>query len=42
LLYTAITRAKDEVIIQGTLDVILETIGKEVKRASGITNRLNQ
>lgn len=42
LLYTAITRAKDEVIIQGALDVILETIGKEVKRASGITNRLNQ
>lgn len=42
LLYTAITRAKDEVIIQGTLDVILETIGKEVKRASGITKRLNQ
>lgn len=42
LLYTAITRAKDEVIIQGTLEVILETISKEVKRASGITKRLNQ
>jgi exodeoxyribonuclease V alpha subunit len=42
LLYTAITRAKDEVVIQGTLEVILETIKKEVKRASGITKRINQ
>lgn len=42
LLYTAVTRAKDEVVIQGTLEVMLETIGKVVKRASGITERLNQ
>ena len=42
LLYTAITRAKEEVIVQGSLEVILETIKKKVKRASGITNRLKQ
>ncbi len=40
LLYTAVTRAKEKVIIQGSKEIILEAIGKQVKRASGIQQRL--
>jgi exodeoxyribonuclease V alpha subunit len=41
LLYTAITRAKSKVIIQGTTEVILTAVQKQIKRTSGIFNRIN-
>jgi exodeoxyribonuclease V alpha subunit len=41
LLYTAVTRAKNTVLVQGTKEAIEECTMKEVKRASGITERLN-
>ena len=41
LLYTAITRAKNKVIIQGTEDIILQTTQTRVKRTSGIIDRIN-
>ncbi len=39
LLYTAVTRAKQKVIVQATERVLLETAEASVKRASGIINR---
>lgn len=42
LLYTAVTRAKSKVIIQGTKNIILSTAQAEVKRASGIQERFEQ
>jgi exodeoxyribonuclease V alpha subunit len=41
LLYTAVTRAKSSVIIQGSERSILSTINRTVKRASGIKDRFN-
>ena len=40
LLYTAITRAKKQVIIRGTREIILETTAQQVNRGSGISDRL--
>lgn len=40
LLYTAITRAKEKVIIQGQKEVIITSINKQVQRVSGLTNRI--
>ena len=40
LLYTGITRAKKNLKIQGTKEVILKSAEGQVKRASGIANRL--
>jgi len=40
LLYTAVTRAKNKVYVQGTDAVILEAAKGQVKRASGISARL--
>ncbi len=40
LLYTGITRAKEELKIQGTKEVILKASEGRVMRASGITNRI--
>ncbi|OEY72832.1 exodeoxyribonuclease V subunit alpha [Salegentibacter salarius] len=40
LLYTGITRAKEELKIQGTQEVILKASEGRVMRASGITNRI--
>ena len=40
LLYTGITRAKEELIIQGTKEVLLKASEGRVMRASGITNRI--
>lgn len=40
LLYTAVTRAKETITIQGTKEVVLDSINKGVNRASGITNRI--
>ena len=40
LLYTGITRAKAELLIQGTEEVILKAADGQVKRASGINNRI--
>ncbi|WP_289023052.1 exodeoxyribonuclease V subunit alpha [uncultured Salegentibacter sp.] len=40
LLYTGITRAKSELILQGTEEVILKAAEGQVKRASGITSRI--
>ena len=40
LLYTAVTRAKEQVIIQATEEVILTTIQNSVKRYSGIIERI--
>jgi exodeoxyribonuclease V alpha subunit len=40
LLYTAITRAKSELLIQGTKEVILKAAKDQVKRASGIIERI--
>lgn len=39
LLYTAVSRAKNNVTIQSHKEVITETIGREVNRASGINNQ---
>lgn len=39
LLYTAITRAKESVLLQSTKEVILYTANKSVQRASGIMER---
>ena len=39
LLYTAVTRAKKNVILQGSKEVILETCERRVKRGSGIAQR---
>jgi len=40
LLYTGITRAKEELLVQGTEEVILAAAKGKVKRASGITHRI--
>ena len=40
LLYTGITRAKSQLLIQGTEEVILKATESQVKRASGIINRI--
>ncbi|TRO66961.1 exodeoxyribonuclease V subunit alpha [Christiangramia sabulilitoris] len=40
LLYTGITRAKKNLTIQGTKEVLLKSAAGQVKRASGIANRL--
>ena len=42
LLYTAVTRAKQKVIVQGSEALILQTSSAFVERGSGIINRLNQ
>lgn len=42
LLYTAVTRAKSNVIVQGSEAVILHTAAGVVKRASGIMERFNE
>lgn len=39
LLYTAVTRAKESVILQGKKEIILDSINKKVERSSGIMNR---
>lgn len=39
LLYTAVTRAKKNVIVQGSKEIILETCERRVKRGSGIAQR---
>jgi exodeoxyribonuclease V alpha subunit len=41
LLYTAITRARKQVIIQGTASMIREIAGRTVQRVSGINERFN-
>ena len=41
LLYTAITRAKKSVTIQGTEAIIVQTVQNRVKRISGIIDRIN-
>ena len=40
LLYTAITRAKKQVIIRASREIILETTAQQVNRGSGISDRL--
>ena len=42
LLYTAITRARTRVVIQGKEEIVLAAAATEVKRASGIVDRFNQ
>jgi exodeoxyribonuclease V alpha subunit len=42
LLYTAVTRAKRKVYLQGSGEVILLAAGRRVERASGVTERLNK
>jgi exodeoxyribonuclease V alpha subunit len=39
LLYTAVSRAKNNVTVQSRQEVITETISREVNRASGINNQ---
>ncbi len=41
LLYTAITRAKYQVLIQGTEEVLMQSAERSVERASGIADRLS-
>lgn len=41
LLYTGITRAKNQVIIQATKDVLMATAAAQVERGSGVIARLN-
>lgn len=40
LLYTAVTRAKEEITLQATENVMKDCIGKSVERGSGIVERL--
>lgn len=40
LIYTAVTRAKSKVAIQGTENIILDSVEREIRRSSGIANRL--
>jgi exodeoxyribonuclease V alpha subunit len=40
LLYTAITRAKERVVVQGAYETILHASSKSVKRISGICDRI--
>ncbi len=40
LLYTAVTRAKEYVLIQGTKDGIMDCAGRSVQRGSGLIDRL--
>jgi exodeoxyribonuclease V alpha subunit len=42
LLYTAITRAKEHVIIRATGDILMETSKATVSRTSGINNRFDE
>jgi exodeoxyribonuclease V alpha subunit len=42
LLYTAITRAKEHVIIRATGDILIETSKATVSRTSGINNRFDE
>jgi exodeoxyribonuclease V alpha subunit len=42
LLYTAVTRAKESVVIRTTADILLETSQATVSRASGINNRFDE
>ena len=42
LLYTAVTRAKNKVIVQGSESLILKTAEAIVQRGSGIIDRFNQ
>ncbi len=42
LLYTAVTRAKESVIIRTTADILLETSQATVSRTSGINNRFDE
>lgn len=39
LLYTAVTRARQKVIVQGPADILLAAAGRRVERASGIHER---
>src|SRR5699024_3496308 len=39
LLYTAVTRAKQKVVVQGNEEIILKTCERRVKRGSGIVER---
>lgn len=40
LLYTGVTRAKEKIVIQSSIDTIKRTLDNEVNRISGISNRL--
>ena len=42
LLYTAVTRAKEKVIVQSTENILLETAKGSVTRASGIIHRFEE
>ena len=42
LLYTAVTRAKKQVTIQGSEEIILQTAARSVKRVSGIRERFEE
>jgi exodeoxyribonuclease V alpha subunit len=41
LLYTAVTRAKKEVLLQGTAEIIREATARSVRRVSGINERFD-
>ncbi len=40
LLYTAVTRAKEQVLVQGTMEVLEKTILQKISRVSGLEARL--
>ena len=40
LLYTAVTRARDRLVLVGSLDVVRAAVGRPVARASGLRERL--
>lgn len=42
LLYTGITRAREQVVISGSLEVVLTAAEAKVQRASGISGRFNR
>jgi exodeoxyribonuclease V alpha subunit len=42
LLYTAVTRAKEDVLVQGSKEVLEETVKNKISRVSGLEARLNE
>ena len=42
LIYTAVTRAKEQVLILGEEDVLINAISRNIQRVSGINERINQ
>ncbi len=42
LIYTAVTRARKQVLILGEDDVLISAVSRNIQRVSGINERINQ